>query len=498
MGDADARDAVTERLARLFDEWGAHRAIEFAGHWWTWADVGAVRAALLTAGLGDLPDGAPVGVIVRQRPACLAALLAILAEGRGVVVVSPLQGDQALAADVARLGVGLLVADADDWQRPGVLQAVAAAGAVGVAVSGGLPAVVQRIVEPVGSVPTTASLASEAAITVLTSGTTGPAKRLPVSWSTFVQLGGGPGSREPRTGGAIILSLPLVTLGGLLSITRLVFGGRPLAMLERFEVWAWAALVREHRPVTIGAPPPAIPMILEAGIPPEWFEGVTAFVTASAPVDPAVAAEFEARYGIPVLQGYGATEFLGAVTGWTSELSQRFGAAKVGSVGRVLPGVRLRVVDAETGAEVEPGVEGIVEVDPPQRAEGLVAGWLRTSDRGLLDRDGFLWILGRVDEVIIRGGFKVDLGLVESALREHPAVTDACAVGMPDARLGQVPGAVVVLDPGAVASADDLLAWLRDRLPPYAVPAVVKVVAAVPSTSTMKRHRAEVLRLLDT
>jgi acyl-coenzyme A synthetase/AMP-(fatty) acid ligase len=279
-------------------------------------------------------------------------------------------------------------------------------------------------------------------------------------------------------------------------MARLVFMGRPMAILERFDVHTWAALVREHRPNVMGAPPPVVQMILDAGITPDHFDGVAAFMTSSAAIPPATIRRFEERYGIPVLLGYGATEFLNSVTGWTPELWSAYGPTKVGSVGRALPHVRLRVIDPESRCELPAGEEGILEVDPPQRAGHLPAGWLRTTDRARLDADGFLWILGRADDVIVRGGFKVDLTSVEAALREHPAVAAAAVVGLPDERLGHVPGALVVLAEGDAADAAELLEWVRERVPPYAVPTVIQFADSIPQTPTFKPHRAEIERLL--
>jgi long-chain acyl-CoA synthetase len=251
----------------------------------------------------------------------------------------------------------------------------------------------------------------------------------------------------------------------------------------------------------IGAPPPVVKMVLDADISPDHFEGVIAYRTGSAPLSPAAAAEFHRRYGIPVLLGYGATEFLESVTGWSPGLWEEFGAAKLGSVGRPYPRVRLRVVDPKTGAELPAGEEGILEVDSPRRAGNLPPGWLRTADRARIDEEGFLWVLGRADDVIVRGGFKVDLTLVEAALQEHPRVTEACVVGVPDERLGEVPAAMVVLDGGADATdvtADELVDWVRERLPRYAVPTVIRTADAIPQTSTLKPRRVEVRRLLQT
>lgn len=494
MTSESPREVVVARLRDLFMSWPAEQAVQFKDSWWTWGDVARVHTELeqyLRA--SDGPRA--VAIVMRQRPELVAVELAVLAIGCTAALVTPLQSDAAILADLAALRPSVLIAHSADWQRPGMSEDALGAGALGLEVTDEFEL---RVVVPVAAAAhRTDTDASEVAVTVLTSGTTGPPKRLPVSWETFVGLGGGPDGRPPLSGrGAVILSLPLVTLGGLLSMARLVFGGRPLSMMERFEVREWAALVREHRPRVIGAPPPVVAMILDADISPDHFDGVTAFVTSSAAVAPSTAAAFERRYGIPVLVGYGATEFLNSVTGWTGKLYQRYGPAKLGSVGRALAGVRLRVIDPETDVVVAADQPGLLEVDPPQRAGGLPEGWLRTNDRARIDGDGFVWILGRADDVINRGGFKIDLGDVEAALCLHPGVAEAYAVGLPDERLGQVPGAVVVVRGDAAPTEADLLLWLREHLAPYALPTMIRVVDTIPQTTTYKRHRAEVERLL--
>ncbi len=491
-----ARSAVADRLNELFTVFGSEQAIQFADRWFTWGDIGLLHIALVEAlHRAGRDDNSAIAIIARQRPPILAAVVSTLAQGRCALVVTTIQADSSLASEIEGLRASVVIADPDDWDRPGVLDAAKAVGSVAIATSIAGVTVVATPPTPPAAAPRSMSTTIDAAITVLTSGTTGPAKRLPVPWTTFVSLGGGPEGRTPRSGqGAVILSLPLPTLGGLLTMARLVFGGRPVSMMERFSVQVWAALVREHRPRVVGAPPPVVAMILDADIPVETFEGVTAFVTASAPVAQAIARAFEQRYGIPVLQGYGATEFLGSVTGWTGQLYEKYGASKLGSVGQALPGVAFRVVDPDSLVEVQGGDDGVLEVDPPQRAGHLPTGWLRTADRARIDSDGFVWILGRTDDIIIRGGFKVDLTAVEAALVEHPDVLDACAVGLADDRLGMVPGAAVVLS-GSVA-VDALMAWVRERVAPYSVPTVIAVVDAIPMTATFKRHRVEVRRLL--
>src|SRR5262249_17100925 len=159
---------------------------------------------------------------------------------------------------------------------------------------------------------------------------------------------------------------------------------------------------------------------------------------------------------------------------FTLEDHKRVGKEKRGSVGRASPGVQLRVVDPDTGDELPVGEIGQLEVLPARRPLGAPDGWMRTTDLASIADEGYLYIHGRADDVIIRGGFKVSTGEVEEVLREHPGVRDAAVVGLPDPRLGEVPGAAVVRARDTDVDAAALVAWVKDRLPPYKVP--VKVV----------------------
>ena len=152
---------------------------------------------------------------------------------------------------------------------------------------------------------------------------------------------------------------------------------------------------------------------------------------------------FETRYGIAVLPSYGATEFAGGVAGWTLPLHREWGVTKRGSVGRPQPGRELRVVDPETGSECATGTSGQLEV---RSRDGE---WVRTTDVARIDDDGFVWIEGRSDDAIVRGGFKVFPNEIADVLRAHPAVLDAGVTGIDDERLGAVPVAAVELREGA-------------------------------------------------
>jgi acyl-coenzyme A synthetase/AMP-(fatty) acid ligase len=159
--------------------------------------------------------------------------------------------------------------------------------------------------------------------------------------------------------------------------------------MDRFDVWEWAELIRRYKPRRIGAPPATVKMILDQKIPKAYFESADSFYAASAPLDLAISDEFEQTYGIPVLRGYGATEFLGGVTSFSLEDYRRVGREKRGSVGRAMPGVSLRVVDPTTGEVLPPRSEGLLEVLPQRRPAGASEGWMRTTDLASLDEDGY-------------------------------------------------------------------------------------------------------------
>jgi acyl-CoA synthetase (AMP-forming)/AMP-acid ligase II len=129
--------------------------------------------------------------------------------------------------------------------------------------------------------------------------------------------------------------------------------------------------------------------------------------------------------------------------------------------------------------------------------EGGGEGWVRTTDLARLDAEGFLFLEGRADDAILRGGFKIAPGEVARALERHPAVREAAVVGLPDPRLGEVPAAAVELEPGAEAPGEEeLLAFARERLAGYQVPVRIRVVQALPRTPSLKVSRPAVRELL--
>jgi long-chain acyl-CoA synthetase len=342
------------------------------------------------------------------------------------------------------------------------------------------------------------------AIEMLTSGTTGPAKRIPLtrdqleaSLAAALRHNNRPEVRDkPLLSGAVgMVTIPIVHIGGLWALLQSLVAARPFVMLDRFTLPGWHAAVREHRPILTGLPPAAIRSVLESDIPREDLDSIRAINSGTAPVDPILVDTFFERYGIPILIVYGATEFSGAVAGWTVKDFHASWATKKGSVGRAFPGVRLQVVDEDGGA-VAPGQTGRLQVASPQ-VGGSADRWVTTSDLAHVDSDGYLYIDGRADDVILRGGFKVAPETVVRALRTHAEVADAAVAGLPDARLGQVPVAAVELRADASVTGDELREHCRQSLTPYEVPTAVFVIDELPRGAALKVDRRQLIAILE-
>jgi len=343
------------------------------------------------------------------------------------------------------------------------------------------------------------------AIEMLTSGTTGPPKRVRLGYAALQRslLGAAhyeraKHGREKATlrQGVVIISAPLVHVGGMWRAVQCVVDGRRMALLERFQVEPWRDLVKRHRPKTASLVPAALRMVLDADLPREDLSSLKAVFSATAPLAPETAVAFEEKYGVPVLVSYGATEFAGGVAGWTLEDHRKWAHSKRGSVGRAHPGCELRVVDPAGGRVLPPGQQGLLEAKSAQL--GKNSGWTRTTDLAVIDADGFLWIKGRADNAIIRGGFKIIPGEVVEVLQRHPSVREASVVGLPDERLGQVPVAAVELADGAAAvTAEELRAFAREYLTSYQVPKEIRVVARLPRTPSLKVSEGEVRALFE-
>jgi acyl-CoA synthetase (AMP-forming)/AMP-acid ligase II len=478
----DASAGLGERIDAVLAIDPAAPALEFGGRWRTWGELDATSRSVAA----QVPAaGARVGVLLRNRPAHVAFLLGVLRGGGCVVAIDPQRGAERVRREIASLDLAAIAGDPDDLAAlvpPALPAARLSARDVGGAVE-----VTRGTAAP--------SLRPGVAVQMLTSGTTGPPKRIDLPYEMLARSIAGAKHYESKReesvklrSGVAIINAPLVHVAGVFRVLQCVTDGRAFALLERFSVEGWLDAVRRHRPATASLVPAALRMVLEANVDPADLASIRSVVSGTAPLSAADADAFFAKYGIPVLPSYGATEFGGGVAGWNLADHRAFWATKRGAAGRAHPGCELRVVDPETGAALGADAEGLLEVKAAQLGAGR--GWVRTTDLARIDADGFLWILGRADQVIIRGGFKVRPDDVRAALERHPRVRGAAVVARPDPRLGAVPVAAVELR--EAVTAEELLEHAGASLARYELPAEIRIVDVLPRTASAKVDLAAV------
>lgn len=473
-------------------------AIEFQDRWYTWGDLREVAEGVVQAlEASGIAADAPVAFIPRNHPSAIAALLGLLVQGRTIRMIYPFQSAEGIARNIARLGVAAVVLHAQDCS-PEVRACLASNGQAAVELNGMAAGALEGFEQAGSACDRHGPMQPQ--IEILTSGTTGPPKQFAIPYAMlerhFVAThqtrsqGDDPANAPP-----FLLYFSLGNISGLYSTLPMLVRGQRLVLLERFSIAAWHDYVLRYRPVHSGVPPSFVQQIMEAGIPPEDLASIRAMGIGAAPLDPAVQRAFEERYGIPILLSYGATEFAGPVAMMTADLHAEWGMAKHGSVGRALPGAQLRVVDQGSGAILPPDEPGLLQVISPR----IGPDWIKTSDLAVLDADGFLFLKGRADGAIMRGGFKVLPETIESALQSHPSVAESAVVGIADARLGQVPAAVIRLKPGTgEPPVAELEAHLRRLLLATHVPMRWLFCAEIPRNPSLKIDLVAVRRLFET
>ncbi|QGN54195.1 AMP-binding protein [Novosphingobium sp. Gsoil 351] len=490
--------AFTAQLRAIMSLDPSRAEIDFGGRDYTWGEISRVVEGLASVqdALG-LPADARVGIALRNRPGHVAAILAVVGGEYCLVSLNPALPDERFAEDIAALGLPVVILDESDAARPVVASALDQAGTTSIIIGAHLEGVrtVQARTSRAGPIPVSRGVAIE----MLTSGTTGTPKRVPLtrqafeaSFAAFTSYERNRDIAEPprlRSGVTMVVN-PLTHIGGIYGCIGALVAGRKIALLERFTVAAWVDAVRRNRPKVASAVPSALRMLLDANVDPADLSSLSSLVSGTAPLDPALVDTFYERFGIPVCANYGATEFAGAVAGWTIDTFRECWAQKRGAAGRLHANVGARTVDPETGKSLPPGDEGLLELQGEQLGPGYAIGgerWLRTSDRAVIDADRFLFIRGRADNAIVRGGFKVHPEDVAEALNAHPSVREAAVIGVADGRLGAVPVAAVIPRDSANPPIEaELRQWLRTRLLPYQVPVRFRIVDDFPRTASMK------------
>jgi long-chain acyl-CoA synthetase len=366
----DALATPSERLAIC------HRDI--------WYDWGWVRdtAAAITDLIEDWSVGwdKPIGLLARNRPTSAAALLGLLAAGRSVRIIYAFQSSAMLSREIGRDQLGALVASDDDLTAP-VQQALAAVGICGIALDEETGVgLVNHLADDALPARPGGRRTGEPVIEVLTSGTTGPPRQFALTHAmvlrNLVTLNVSYAHGTDSLGEASLMFFPLGTISGLYAFLPHALDGQPVILQEKFDLDGWLQFVARYRPRRATLPPPGIHALLKRDTPRDALAGIEFIGTGAAPVDIATLAQFEARFGIPILISYGATEFGGPVAAMSEALHRTWGVAKRGSAGQGWGEARLRIVDPGSGAECPAGQDGLLEVLAP----AMGRAWIRTSD----------------------------------------------------------------------------------------------------------------------
>jgi long-chain acyl-CoA synthetase len=276
-------------------------------------------------------------------------------------------------------------------------------------------------------------------------------------------------------------------LGLSTGIVSTLLAGAAVAIVGRFDSeQTLATMVETRTSILLGVPTMCIALCQAAGgaaeLPPVRIAHI-----GGAPVPLEVAREFEHTFGGEVVEGYGLTEMSGIATTYTVGQPR-----KPGSAGMPLGGTELRIDEPDDRGVGEVQFRGPSVVagywnDAEATAAAIDAdGWLATGDLGYVDEEGYLFLVDRKKELIIRGGYNVYPREVEEVLYAHPDVLEAAVVGVPHDTLGEEVAAVVVRRPGAALEADELQAWAKERVAAYKYPRRVVFVAELPKGPTGK------------
>jgi long-chain acyl-CoA synthetase len=237
-----------------------------------------------------------------------------------------------------------------------------------------------------------------------------------------------------------------------------------------------------------------IAMLLTQPLEKHDLSELVSVASGAAPLPAQVRADWESRLpGAILYEGYGCTESATIIS------STPANAPRPGSVGKPVAGCEVSIQD-EQSQPVPAGTDGEICVrspgvmtgywnSPALNASVLAGGWLHTGDIGHVDDDGYLYVVDRKKDLILRGGFNVFPRDVEEVLLEHPDVTQAGVVGRPDPRLGEEVAAFVALRPGATATADELTAYAKQHLAANKYPRDIRIVPGIPLTSVGKLDR---------
>jgi long-chain acyl-CoA synthetase len=342
---------------------------------------------------------------------------------------------------------------------------------------------------------------TDTAVIVYTSGTTGRPKGAELTHIQLYMNADIPGRLfDVKPDDIVITVLPLFHVFGLSSILDVcVRFGCTMSLIPRFTPAAvLAAIQRDRATIFEGVPTMFVALLSHPGIGSYDLSSLRVAISGGASIPAPVLDAFEQRFGLVILEGYGMTE-----TASTTTFNRSATERRAYSVGKPIWGTQTQVWDSE-GNSLPRGQDHVGEVvtrgmhvmkgylgNPQATAESFTGDWLHTGDLGYIDEDGFLFIVSRKKELIIRGGYNVYPSEIENVLHAHPEIAEAAVVGIPDERLGEEVMAVVVLRPGGTLTEADLMAYCRERMAAYKYPRIIRFRAQLPKNSLGKVLKTE-------
>ena len=330
-----------------------------------------------------------------------------------------------------------------------------------------------------------------------TSGTTGRPKGAILTHLGATHVGATVADRFGyREDDIVLCALPLFHSYAVNScMIQVMMAGAGQVILERFTPDGILQAIQEHR-ITVF---PGVPTMFNylVNFPDRAKYDLTSLriaQSAGAVLSAKLMHDFETLYGVPLVDGYGITEAHSFVT-----LNDPRGKRPDGSCGKAIEGVEVRIVD-ERDRDVPAGERGelifrgpnlpLGYVNGPEAtAEALRGGWYHSGDVGYMDAEGYAYIVDRIKDTIICGGYNIYPKEVEDVIYAHPAVLDVAVVGVADEAKGEIPKACVVLKPQATVTAGELEAYCRQNLAAYKVPRVIEFMDAIPKTASGKTKR---------
>jgi long-chain acyl-CoA synthetase len=460
----------------------------------------------LAGGLRELGlrPGETVGLQLPNIPQFLVAYFGTLKAGGVVVPLNVLLKAPELAYCLRDAHARVLItwAGALDEAVKGAAEAgVADVFAVGEVPGGQAAPFAQLLATVPAERPFESREATDTAVVVYTSGTTGQPKGAELMHFQLYMNADIPGRLfGVRQDDVVVTVLPLFHVFGLSSILNLaVRFGATLSLIPRFDpATVLAAVDRDRATVFAGVPTMFVGLLSHPDLDRYDVSSLRVAISGGAAIPAQVMDAFEERFGVVILEGYGLSE-----TASTTTFNRSATERRAYSVGKPIWGTDVQIWDVD-GSPLPPGPDHIGELvtrgyhvmkgylgKPDATAEACAGGWFHTGDLGYMDEDGFFFIVDRKKEMIIRGGYNVYPREVEEVLYGHPALAEAAVIGVPDERLGEEVKAVVVVKPGHTVTEAELIAFCRERMAAYKYPRLVEFRDELPKGATGKVLKKE-------